>query len=392
VTTPVQDQGLLELTILMPCLNEAETLASCIDEALAFLSSSSIRGEVLIADNSSSDESRAIAIDAGARVVVIDEPGYGSALRGGIAAARGRYVAMADADGSYDFSSLGPFIDQLRDGADLVIGNRFAGGIEPGAMPPLHRYLGNPVLSYVGRLFFHLKIKDFHCGLRAFDRQAILDLNLQTTGMEFASEMIVLAALAGLEITEIPTTLRPDGRSRPPHLRSWHDGWRHLRFLLLFSPRWLFQIPGLVLVIASLIAGIVLALGPLKIGSVTFSAGSLVVAAGAFIVGVQALQFDFITRSFALTEGYRTQDERTRRQLAAVTFERGALVGLLLVALGIIGLVVTFQSWRRVRFGNLVTTHEMRVLIPSVVAIVGGCQVALTAMFVSLMKIRADLD
>lgn len=392
MTTPAHDQDPLELTILMPCLNEAETLAACIVESLDFLSVSGIHGEVLIADNNSSDESRAIAVASGARVVIIDEPGYGAALRGGIAAARGRYVAMADADGSYDFSSLGPFLEQLRNGADLVIGNRFAGGIEPGAMPPLHRYLGNPVLSAIGRLFFHLKIKDFHCGLRAFDRDAILDLNLQTTGMEFASEMIVMAALAGLEITEIPTTLRPDGRSRPPHLRSWHDGWRHLRFLLLFSPRWLFYIPGLLVVIAATIAGVVLAIGPLKIGGVTFSAGSLVVAAGAFIVGVQALQFDFITRSFALTEGYRPNDERTRRQLAAVTFERGVLVGLLLATLGIIGLVVTFESWRRVRFGDLVTTREMRVLIPSVVAIVGGCQVALTAMFVSLMKIRADLD
>ena len=236
-----------ELTILMPCLNEAETLATCIRKARDFLARSGVVGEVLIADNGSTDGSQAIAVVNGARVVPIAEKGYGSALIGGIRAARGRYVIMGDSDDSYDFSRLEAFVDKLRQGYALVMGNRFKGGIKPGAMPPLHRYLGNPVLTAIGRLFFRSPCGDFHCGLRGFDRQAILDLDLQAPGMEFASEMVVKATIHRLAVTEVPTTLSPDGRSRPPHLRSWRDGWRHLRFLLLFSPRWLFLYPGMAL-------------------------------------------------------------------------------------------------------------------------------------------------
>ena len=237
----------MELTVVMPCLNEAETVATCVRKAVKFIADSGISGEVVVADNGSTDGSQQLAEDAGARVVDIQDKGYGNALMGGILAARGEYVIMGDADDSYDFTNLMPFIEELRKGSDLVMGNRFKGGIEPGAMPPLHKYLGNPVLSFVGRLFFRSKIGDFHCGLRGFRKDSAIALGLQATGMEFASEMVVKATLAKQKITEVPTTLRKDGRSRPPHLRSWRDGWRHLRFLLLFSPRWLFFVPGIVI-------------------------------------------------------------------------------------------------------------------------------------------------
>ena len=389
MTTP--SSATIELTILMPCLNEAETIEGCIDEAQRFLDTSGIVGEILIADNGSSDGSQALAEAKGARVVAIEAKGYGSALHGGIEVARGRFVAMGDADGSYNFLDLGPYVERLRDGAQLVVGNRFVGGIADGAMPPLHRYLGTPVISFLGRLFFPISLGDFNCGLRAVDRQAILELGLQTTGMEFASEMIVRSALGGLSIEEVPATLRRDGRSRQPHLRTWSDGWRHLRFMLLFSPRWLFQIPGLILMVLSLALGAALSFHEVTVGSVTLSSGTLVLCGGGFIVGVQALQFDTITRAFALTEGYRPLTDKARRRLSRVTFERGVLTGLLLVILGLVGLALAFNGWRLVSFGNLTTSHELRVVVPSVVAVVGGFQVALTGMFVSLLKIRANL-
>src|SRR5579875_127760 len=265
----------VELTVVMACLNEAETVATCVRKAVNFLAASGVDGEVLIADNGSTDGSQALAEQAGARVVDVAEKGYGNALMAGIAAARGEYVIMGDSDDSYDFTNLMPFVEALRQGADLVMGNRFKGGIAPGAMPPLHRYLGNPVLSFVGRLLFRSKIGDFHCGLRGFRRDSVLALGLQATGMEFASEMVVKATLAGQRVTEVPTTLSKDGRSRPPHLRSWRDGWRHLRFLLLFSPRWLFFLPGLALLVAGLVIGGVVAPHPFSIGAVTFDVDTL---------------------------------------------------------------------------------------------------------------------
>src|SRR6201997_4462303 len=265
----------------MPCLNEAETVATCVRKAIGFLAESGISGEVLVADNGSTDGSQQLATDAGARVVPISDKGYGNALMGGIVAARGKYVIMGDADDSYDFTHLMPFVNELRKGSDLVMGNRFEGGIEPGAMPPLHKYLGNPVLSFVGRLFFRSKIGDFHCGLRGFRRDSAIALGLQATGMEFASEMVVKATLAKQKITEVPTTLKKDGRSRKPHLRSFRDGWRHLRFLLLFSPRWLFFYPGLVLLLLGLGFGAAVATGPLNIGGVNFDVDTLVACGAA---------------------------------------------------------------------------------------------------------------
>lgn len=245
-----------ELTILMPCLNESETLATCIMKAKAYLERSGVDGEVLIADNGSTDGSQEIARGLGARVVDVAQKGYGAALLGGIAAARGKYTIMGDADDSYDFSSLQVFVDKLRQGVDLVMGNRFKGGIAPGAMPPLHRYLGNPVLSWIGRLFFRISIGDFHCGLRGFNTEAIRHCDLKTTGMEFASEMVVKASLYGLSMAEVPTTLAKDGRSRPPHLRTWRDGWRHLCFLLTYAPHWLYMYPALALMgVAAGLAG-----------------------------------------------------------------------------------------------------------------------------------------
>src|SRR5215472_13985478 len=261
----------------MPCLNEAETVATCVRKAIGFLAESGISGEVLVADNGSTDGSQRLAADAGARVVPISDKGYGNALMGGIAAARGKYVIMGDADDSYDFTNLMPFVNELRKGADLVMGNRFQGGIAPGAMPPLHKYLGNPVLSFTGRLFFRSSIGDFHCGLRGFNRDSVRALGLQASGMEFASELVVKATLAGQRIEEVPTTLSPDGRSRPPHLRSWRDGWRHLRFLLLFSPRWLFLIPGLLLLALGLALSVAVEPAPLEIGRVSLDVGSLAV-------------------------------------------------------------------------------------------------------------------
>src|ERR1700756_4264373 len=250
----------------MPCLNEAETVATCVRKAVRFIADSGISGEVVVADNGSTDGSQRLATDAGARVVPISDKGYGNALMGGIVAARGKYVIMGDADDSYDFTNLMPFVNELRKGADLVMGNRFRGGIAPGAMPPLHKYLGNPVLSFVGRLFFPSAIGDFHCGLRGFRRDSAIALGLQATGMEFASEMVVKATLARQKVTEVPTPLAKDGRSRKPHLNTWRDGWRHLRFLLLFSPGWLFLVPGLVLLIVGLGLGAAVATGPLTLG------------------------------------------------------------------------------------------------------------------------------
>ena len=305
----------MELTVVMPCLNEAETVATCVRKAVRFIDEHGIDGEVVVADNGSTDGSQQLATEAGARVVPITEKGYGNALMGGIIAARGEYVIMGDSDDSYDFTNLMPFIEKLRGGADLVMGNRFQGGIEPGAMPPLHRYLGNPVLSFVGRLFFQSKIGDFHCGLRGFRRDSALKLNLQATGMEFASELVVKATLWKLNITEVPTTLAKDGRNRPPHLRSWRDGWRHLRFLLLFSPRWLFFIPGLVLLLLGLIIGVATATGPVTIGGVTFDVDTLVAAGAMVIIGFQAVLFWLFTQVYAGSEGFLPEEPGMQKLL-----------------------------------------------------------------------------
>jgi GT2 family glycosyltransferase len=384
---PVSDSafGALELTILMPCLNEAETLGACIDDAQAFLIRSGIIGEVLIADNGSTDGSQDIARAKQARVIDVAERGYGAALAGGIAAARGRFVIMGDADQSYDFSALEPFLNGLRAGADIVIGNRFKGGIAKGAMPWLHRYLGNPVLSFTGRLFFGVPAGDFHCGLRGFSREAIVGLDLRTTGMEYASEMLVVAALNKLTIREVPTKLRPDGRSRPPHLRTWRDGWRHLRFLLIYSPRWLFLYPGLAMLTAGIVLTLLLLPGPVTVAPhVTLDVHTLIAANAAVILGLQSVIFGVVARRFAEASGQIPSSVRFGQVLRVATLERVFLVGVLVIIAGMIGVAIALGRWTDAGFGALEYQQTMRVFVPSVTAIICGFQITSCAFLLGI--------
>ncbi|MGY1606886.1 MULTISPECIES: glycosyltransferase family 2 protein [unclassified Geodermatophilus] len=375
----------IELSIVMPCLNEAETLAVCIRKARGFLERSGVSGEVVIADNGSTDGSQQIAEAEGARVVPVTEKGYGNALLGGIRAARGRYVVMGDADDSYDFSDLGPFVAELRAGADLVMGNRFAGGIADGAMPPLHRYVGNPVLSFIGRLFFKARVGDFHCGLRGFNRQRLLELDLHTTGMEFASEVVVRAVLAGHRIAEVPTTLSKDGRSRPPHLRSFRDGWRHLRFLLLYAPRWLFLFPGFALAGVGALATAVLLFTPVTIGSATFDIGTLGYAAAALLIGSQAIAFWLLTKVYAIEEGFLPPDPRMTRLFRRFTLEVGLVTGGLLFLIGVVAGVVSLVRWGQAGLGALDTGTQIRIVVVAMIGLILGAQVVLNSLFVSIL-------
>lgn len=378
----------LELTILMPCLNEAETLAVCIDKAMGYLKTSGVKGEVLIADNGSTDGSQAIAVKHGARVVDIPEKGYGSALIGGIQAAEGTYVIMGDADDSYDFSSLDQFVERLRAGDELVMGNRFRGGIAPGAMPPLHKYLGNPVLSFIGRALFRSPIKDFHCGLRGFNRQSMLDLHLQTSGMEFASEMVVKSTLGGLQVSEVPTTLKKDGRSRPPHLRSWRDGWRHLRFLMIFSPRWLFLIPGVVLFLVGLVGTVFLAFGPLVIGNVGFDVSSQIYLAALTVVGYQSVIFAILTKIYAQHEGFNIPRGRNFERLEKrISLESGALVGLALFIIGLVIAIVQFATWSNAGFGALDAGTTVRIAVPASLLMMLGAQTIMAGLFLGVLSV-----
>mgnify|MGYP005840130907 CR=1 FL=1 len=381
-------QQACELSIVMPCLNEAETLATCICKAQQFLHTHGVTGEVIVADNGSTDGSLAIAVQHGARLVHVAARGYGSALMGGIQAAHGQYVIMGDADDSYDFTALQPFLAELRAGADLVMGNRFTGGIAPGAMPPLHRYLGNPVLTTIGRLFFRSPVRDFHCGLRGFRRDAILALDLRTTGMEFASEMVVKATLHGLTIREVPTTLAVDGRSRPPHLRSWRDGWRHLRFLLLYSPRWLFLYPGLLLIGLGLLAWLWLLPSPRTVGGVTFDVHTLLYAAVAIVVGFQAVLFALFTKVFAISERLLPADARLTRLLERLTLEVGLIGGGLLLLLGLGASGVAFGVWSQQDFGDLIPSQMLRVIIPAATLIMLGAQVIWASFFISILGLK----
>jgi glycosyltransferase involved in cell wall biosynthesis len=381
-------QPALELTILMPCLNEAETLAACIGKAKSFLARAGVAGEVVIADNGSTDGSQAIATAAGARVVEVPEKGYGAALGGGIAAARGRYVVMGDADDSYDFAHLDAFLNKLRQGNQLVMGNRFAGGIAPGAMPWHHRYIGNPVLSFVGRLFFRSRIGDFHCGLRGVDRDAVRALHLRTTGMEFASEMVVKATLGGLRIAEVPTTLSPDGRSRAPHLRSFRDGWRHLRFLLLFSPRWLFLYPGITLLLVGFLLGGILLRGPVNLlPHITFDIHTFLLAAMFIILGQQAVTFAVMGRRFASRYGFIPKSARFDLFLEGLTLERVILFALILVVAGFGGLLWGFEQWADRDFGPLNTSRTLRLMIIAVTSLVVGIQLLMAGFLSSMIDI-----
>lgn len=379
---------MLELTILMPCLNEAETLAVCIEKAKGYLDRSGVSGEVLIADNGSTDGSQMIARSLGARVVDVEDKGYGNALIGGIDAASGEFVIMGDADDSYNFSDLDLFVERLRAGDELVMGNRFRGGIAPGAMPPLHKYLGNPVLSTIGRVLFRSSIKDFHCGLRGFNRQSILDLHLHATGMEFASEMVVKSTLGGLRVSEVPTTLKKDGRSRPPHLRSWRDGWRHLRFLLIFSPRWLFLIPGAVAFVLGLVGSVFISFGPLVIGSVGFDVSSQIYIAALAVVGYQSVLFALLTKIYAQHEGFRIPRSRNFEKLEKrVSLESGALVGLGVFVVGVVIAVAQFSSWASNGFGPLDAAATARVAIPASLFMMLGAQTIMAGMFLGVLSV-----
>ena len=372
----------------MPCLNEGETLATCIGKARAFLERSGVSGEVLIADNGSTDGSRAIAERAGARVVHETRKGDGSALRAGIAAARGRYIVMGDADDSYDFTALDPFVAELRAGADLVMGNRFRGGIAPQAMPPLHRYLGNPALSGIGRLFFRSPIGDFHCGLRGFRAEVLRGLGLATDGMEFASEMVVRATVEKLRIVEVPATLSPDGRSRPPHLRSFRDGWRHLRFLLLLSPRWLFLYPGALLMLAGLASMLWLLPGPRVIAGFGLGVNTLVYSSAAIVCGFQAVTFAIFAKVFAINARLLPPDQRIRPFTSLLNVEVGMAAGLLLLLAGLAGCAYSLGLWRFAGFGALDPEVTLRIVAPSATAMIVGLQLIFSSFFLGVLGLR----
>jgi len=380
----------VELTILMPCLNEAETVATCVRKARGFLERMGIDGEVLVADNGSTDGSTELALKAGARVVPVARRGYGSALMGGINAASGRFVIMADADDSYDFSQLDAFVDGLRAGNTMVIGHRFRGGIRRGAMPFLHRYLGNPVLSFAGRLLFSSRIGDFHCGLRGVDRAAVLQLGLHAPGMEFASEMIVKATLAGWRIAEVPTVLSPDGRSRAPHLRSWRDGWRHLRFLLMMSPRWLMLYPGAFLIGIGIAAEIAILHGPIVVGGVGFDIHTMLYAAGVTILGVQLVLFSLLARTVGVLKNVLPMSPPLAHFLRVFTVERGILTGL---SLGLVGLglaVYSLENWAHARLAALDPATMMRIAIPSVTLMLAGAEIVFASFLLGFIDVRAN--
>jgi glycosyltransferase involved in cell wall biosynthesis len=368
----------------MPCLNEAETVATCVTKAKRWIKDAGVDGEVVVADNGSTDNSRELAEAAGARVVIVRRKGYGNALMSGIRAARGTYVIMADADDSYDLENLGPFLARLRSGDDLVMGNRFQGGIEAGAMPWLHRWIGNPVLSGIGRLFFRTKVRDFHCGMRGFRKDAILGLGLRSGGMEFASEMVVKASLAKLQIHEVPTTLRPDGRTRAPHLRSFRDGWRHLRFLLLFCPRWVFIYPGLIALGIGAVGTTALTFG--YVGRLDIAA--LLYAAALMIIGYQALWFGLLMQSYAETRGILPLRARVNRFERAFTLERGLVLGATLIVFGVIVALLSFLRWRQADFGTLNPGTNVRTITPAILGLVMGSQTILGSFSIGVLSIR----
>jgi hypothetical protein len=383
-TIPVHEPE-VELTIVMPCLNEAETLAVCIKKANQFLTANNVSGEVLIADNGSTDGSQQIANALGARIVAVPEKGYGAALMGGIAAARGRYIIMGDADDSYDFGQLMPFVHALRDGGELVMGNRFQGGIERGAMPPLHRWLGNPVLSFVGRLFYGTPIGDFHCGLRGFRKDAIERLKLTAPGMEFASEMVVKAALAGIDVREVPTTLAPDGRSRAPHLRTWRDGWRHLRFLLTYAPKWLFVYPGAALAAVGGAGVAALSFGPIDIGPAQLGVHTLLFAAMAVLLGSQLIGFGVLARLYGVAGGMWRAGPGIATFRKWFTVERGVFGGIGLTFAGLAIAGALFVRWAGGGYGAEEPATLMRAAIPAMLLTCLGVQAVMTSFFVALL-------
>lgn len=378
----------IEISVVMPCLNEQDTVGVCVRKAVAALEREGIRGEVIVADNGSTDGSIELARKEGACVVNVEEKGYGSALKGGIQAAHGEYVLMADSDDSYDFTHIPRFLKELRSGAELVMGNRFRGGIESDAMPFLHRYLGNPVLTGVGRLFFGSACQDFHCGMRAFRKDSFLRMDIRSTGMEFASEMVVKASLFGMKVREVPTTLSLDGRSRPPHLRTWRDGWRHLRFLLMYSPRWAFLYPGISFMLVGAIGCALLLPGPKVAFGIGFDVHTLLYAFMAILLGFQLVSFAMFTKVFAITEGLLPPDPRLQVFFRFVTLETGLLIGWVLMALGLGGSIWAVSHWARDSFGALDPVKMLRIVMPSVFALTLGAQITFASFFLSILGLR----
>lgn len=377
----------LDISIVMPCLNESLTLGQCIDQALAALRDNGINGEVIIADNGSTDGSQAIALSKGARVVPVDQKGYGFALQTGIKAAKGQYVLMGDSDCSYDFGHVARFKNKLDEGYDLVMGNRFLGGVKPGAMPWKNRYIGNPVLTMIGRVLFRSPAGDFHCGLRAFRKDAFEKMQLRTGGMEFASEMVIRATLLKLKICEVPTTLSPDGRDRAPHLRPWRDGWRHLRFMMLFSPKWLFLIPGLVLIAIGAIVGGLLLRGPLHIGAVSFDIHTLTFCAFAIIIGAQSVFFSALTKTFAVRHGLLPSDFSFEKMKSVVSLENGLVLGTVISVLGFVLSIFAVIQWGAHSFGVISPVEMFRLIIPGGLLLTLGCQIALNSCFVGILNL-----
>jgi len=382
----------IQLTLLMPCLNEAETLARCIEKAKLGLQRAGVPGEILIADNGSTDGSQAIAEKAGARVVSVKAKGYGSALIGGVRAAAGDWILMGDADDSYDFSDIAGFVEKFQAGDELIMGCRLpvgGGTIASGAMPWKNRWIGNPVLSFIGRLFYKCPAHDFHAGMRGFTKAAFEKMDLQTTGMEFASEMVIKSTLKGLRISEVPITLHKDGRSRPPHLKPWRDGWRHLRFMLLFSPRWLFLVPGLVLSALGFISAAALSLHDVQLGGVILNVGTLMVACMTVIVGFQLVAFAFFTKVFAIAEGLLPDDPALARVFKRFTLEKGLVIGLLVLLGGLVLLARSVWIWQQAHYGMLPSMEEnLRRLIPATTLVVLGIQTIFSSFFMSALGLK----
>ena len=385
---PTRGEEPIELSIVMPCLNEAETIATCIKKARGFLEEHDIRGEIVIGDNGSTDGSQQIAEELGARVIDIPLRGYGAALYHATKEVRGTYVIMGDSDDSYDFSRLEPFVERLRAGDDLVMGNRFLGGIAPGAMPFKNRYLGNPVLTAIGRLFFNCPSKDFHCGLRGFRKDAFDKMDLRTTGMEYASEMVIKSNLLGLKISEVPTTLSKDGRSRPPHLRPWRDGWRHLRFMFLYSPRWLFLYPGVLAMVLGGLLMVGLWDGPIEVAGVGLDVHTMLYAAALVLIGFHSMAFAMLTKVFATQEKLYPESNNYHRIFQWFTLERGLIAGILLVLTGLAGSIWAVHNWSEAGFGGLEPREVLRVVVPSVLALTLGFQTILTSFFFSVLGLK----
>ncbi len=377
----------LELTIVMPCLDEAETLALCLDKAQSFLRSSGIAGEIIVGDNGSTDGSQAIALEHGARVIDVSIRGYGAALYAACMAARGRYLIMGDSDDSYDFSDLSAFVAKLRDGNDLVMGNRFTGQIKSGAMPWKNRYIGNPVLSGIGKLLFRSSLGDFHCGIRGFSKDAFERMDLHTTGMEFASEMVIKATQMRMRLAEVPTTLSPDGRSRPPHLRPWRDGWRHLRFMLLLSPNWLFLFPGGAIMVLALILGGLIEAGPLTIGQLHFDIDTLIYCGFGLLIGFQGIMFSQLSRAYAMQENLYPTSRRSREISESISTERGLVSGLLLFLVGLGLALYSVLTWKQQAFGELELSRTARLVIPAATAMALGVETMLFSFFLSTLAL-----